>query len=156
MAFSLQAVAVAADVNLAAVFIARAEALSRRQSESTRVDLTIAAASATAADDVAKRLTAPRINAELKKAGLPEARALEGPRIEEAAPQPLPAGAVAGIVLGSVFGAAMGCFLTFMIYRECRGAPVFPLGKEMQPLVSRTSSDLVRAKEQEAPHPSRA
>ncbi len=148
----MQAIAVASDINLADVFIERSEVLSRRQSGNTRVDLSIAASSTLAAESVMRRLTANSINAELRKAGLPEAKLLENPRVEKSASQ-LTAGVLAGIVLGSAFGASMCCFLAFMIYREYRGAPIFPLEKEMQPLVSRTSSDLVRAKELEASCP---
>ena len=146
----MQAIAIASDINLADVFIERIEILSRRQSGNTRVDLSIAAFSTLAADNIMRSLTANSINAELRKAGLPEAKLLADPRIEQAASQ-LTAGALAGIVIGSVFGASMCCFLGIMIYREYRGSPIFPLAKEMQPLVSRTSSDLVRAKESEAP-----
>jgi nickel transport system substrate-binding protein len=70
-----------------------------------------------------------------------------------ATPPGLPAGTLAGIIVGSVVGASMCSFLAFMIYRECRGAPIFPLDKEMQPLVSsRPSSDLVRTNDPQTPY----
>ena len=71
-----------------------------------------------------------------------------------ATPPGLLAGTLAGIIIGSVVGASMCCLLTFMIYREYRGAPIFPLDKhEMQPLVvSRPSSDLVRTQQAQAPY----
>jgi len=129
-------VAETAGVAFAAVTITSID--DARRASAVKLDVSVKASSSTAANDIASKVTAEKLNAKLKAAGLPEAEMLKFPSASQIGGSGLSGGGIAGIVVGSVVGFLLLVALVFVIVKEKQGQPVFmPIPPEEQTLVSK-------------------
>ena len=128
-----QAVAETAFVAFAAVTISSID--DARRASAVKLGVSVKASSLTAANDIASKLTAEKLNAKLEAAGLPKAEMLKSPSPTQIGGAGLSDGGIAGIVIGSVVGFLLLVALVFVIVKEKQGQPVFmPIPPEEQSL----------------------